>query len=79
MSEPVKIAADTLPEVEEQGRTLPCPCCGEPDATINLTLSDCSFTCCECDTEFTTADVQNFIRQWTPILAWIRQMPMASE
>jgi len=75
MSEPVQIATDTLPE--ERGILLPCPCCGEPEATIDLTLATRVLHCQECDTEFTTQDVANLIAKWQPVLAWLQQMPGA--
>ena len=60
----------------ERGLQLPCPCCGEANANVSLHLDDCeTFTCRECDAEFTTEDVKQFIARWQPVLAWIDQAP----
>jgi hypothetical protein len=53
--------------------TLPCPLCGEQQATVHLDLTDCeSFHCCDCDADLTIADVEAFIQRWQPVLAWVR-------
>lgn len=57
--------------------TLPCPCCGEPDANIAVELSQPgTLTCRECDAEFTTANVERLIRQWSAVLPWLKAMPV---
>jgi hypothetical protein len=51
---------------------LPCPCCGEAQATITLDLTDLEgFHCRNCDADFAAADVRAFIERWTRVLAWI--------
>jgi hypothetical protein len=51
--------------------TLPCPLCGEAQATIHMDLTDCeSFHCCDCDSDFAAADVRAFIERWRKVLAW---------
>jgi hypothetical protein len=51
--------------------TLPCPLCGEAQATVHLDLTDCeSFHCCDCDSDFTADDVRAFIEKWQPVLYW---------
>ncbi len=54
---------------------LPCPCCGENSACISLHLANATFTCGECETDFTIDHVREFIRKWGPVLKWVEQMP----
>lgn len=56
--------------------TLPCPCCGENQAGIlfHLHHGD-TFTCTECDGEFSSADVRELVNRWLPVLAWVESMP----
>jgi hypothetical protein len=59
-----------------KGLLLPCPLCGEADATLSLNLAEpTELHCQECDADFTTADVRNLIARWQPVLAWIDTMP----
>ena len=58
-----------------QGLTLPCPFCGEAEASIALQLSDLSYTCGECSTDFTADDVRNLIHKWQAVLAWAETLP----
>lgn len=62
------------------GVVLPCPCCGEPQATIqvNLAAPD-EFHCCECEGEFTREDIDNFVRKWSKIVGWLDTMPSQSD
>ena len=54
---------------------LPCPKCGEV-TTIKMDLDDCfTMTCSECEGEFTTDDVREFIAAWVPLLKWIETAP----
>jgi hypothetical protein len=58
---------------------LPCPMCGEPKADISVELRTPGLLHCgECDADFTTQDVERFIRQWTALLPWIKAMPVAA-
>jgi hypothetical protein len=53
--------------------TLPCPCCGEAQATITLDLTDLEgLHCQDCDADLTLADIEAFIQRWQPVLAWVR-------
>jgi len=71
------LAADTA-ATATRGATLPCPCCGEANATITLNLADGeSLACQDCSADFSTADVRNFIAKWAPMLAWVDAMPTA--
>jgi hypothetical protein len=55
--------------------TLHCLVCGE-EAALTLNLQDGeTISCPECSTDFTTADVQERITEWTAALAWINNMP----
>ena len=70
-------ATDT-PTEATTGLQLPCPCCGQAEANIALELHDMqSFTCRECDAEFTRADIEALIARWQPVLAWIDTAPKA--
>lgn len=58
------------------GNIMPCPCCGEAEATILLNLADTAdFRCQECEAEFTREDVDRLIRKWGRLLLWIDAMP----
>jgi transposase-like protein len=59
----------------QKGIQLPCPCCGEASANIDLHLADASFSCTECGTDFTREDIDNLIRRWTKLLKWVDAMP----
>jgi transcription elongation factor Elf1 len=59
-----------------RGLTLPCPCCGQAESSVALSLADGeTFQCKECDAEFTADDVRAFIAKWSLVLAWIDTMP----
>jgi len=59
-----------------KGLLLPCPLCGEQQATIELHLSDLDTChCLECDNEFTLADVRKLIASWQAVLCWIDSAP----
>ncbi len=61
-----------------KGLYLPCPCCGEEEASINLCLADMeSFKCVECDGEFTLEYIHTFIAKWSRVAAWIESAPTA--
>lgn len=67
-------------ENSDRGLLLPCPLCGEPNASICLNLSDGqTFTCHECEGEFVVADVQRFITRWSAVLAWVGALPSLPE
>ncbi len=54
---------------------LPCPCCGEGQATISLNLADFEFTCMDCEATFTRDDLEAFLRKWTAVLRWLDGAP----
>lgn len=61
-----------------EGIQLPCPKCWQDEASVSLHLDDMqTFTCRDCETEFTRDDVAAFIAKWTPVLKWIEQAPKA--
>jgi hypothetical protein len=52
-----------------------CIDCGESGG-LALKLADGeTFTCSECDGEFTSDDVREQIEAWQRMLAWVRQCP----
>ena len=59
-----------------RGILLPCPRCGELEATISLNLADGdTLTCSECDTEFGREDIRALVTRWAPVLSWLDGMP----
>jgi uncharacterized protein (DUF983 family) len=62
----------STPTPVSRGFVLPCPKCGNAESCISLHLDDCeTFTCRECDEEFTADDVRDLIAKWGKVLAWI--------
>jgi transcription initiation factor IIE alpha subunit len=62
------------------GILLPCPKCGEPEATITLHLSEGNlFTCTECEAEFSADDLHAIIRKWQKVLTWVEAMPTQAD
>ncbi len=62
----------------ERGILLPCPLCGEKDATLHLSLGDGdTVKCGECDNEFSLDVVREIIQRWPAVLKWIDAMPVA--
>ncbi len=55
--------------------TLPCPYCGEQGASIDLHLTDLTFTCGDCEVDFTVQEVRSILAQWAAVLAWIDLAP----
>jgi uncharacterized Zn finger protein len=61
-----------------RGLLLPCPTCGEEQATITLSLADCETLHCEdCGSDYTLDDVRSLIARWQRVLAWVEQAPRA--
>ena len=61
------------------GILLPCPCCGEPDATIHVRLADTGVLVCqECNGEFSPEFVRDIVTRWQPVLAWLENIPTRS-
>ena len=58
---------------------LTCFKCGETDCISLAGLSDLSaddaFTCRECNTDFSAADVREMLDGWSRLLAWIDAAP----
>ncbi len=59
---------------------LPCPCCGEAEAGINVRLDlldedDTQFECRNCGGEFGRNQVADFIKKWTKVLNWMDAAP----
>jgi hypothetical protein len=70
------VPALTLADPASRGQTMPCPCCGEADATIDFNLADAeTLHCQECDANFSVADVRHFLTKWGRLLLWIDAMP----
>lgn len=57
------------------GITLPCPMCGEAEASMDLGLATKTFACNECGTSFEADDLRASIARWQKVLAWVDAMP----
>jgi transcription elongation factor Elf1 len=57
------------------GILLPCPCCGDAEASISLNLADGTLKCNVCDADFDLDFVRLLISKWTRVVAWIGAMP----
>jgi transcription elongation factor Elf1 len=57
------------------GVTLPCPCCGDAEASISLNLVDRTFKCNVCDADFDMEFVQLVLTKWTRVAKWVETMP----
>lgn len=62
-----------------RGTQLPCPCCGERSANIDLHLADATFGCTECGADFTADDVRHLIARWARVLAWLDALPVETD
>jgi hypothetical protein len=58
---------------------LPCPLCGEQQATIDLCLADFNLHCQDCDSDLTVAEVEAFIAKWQRVLSWLALAVPAQE
>jgi transcription elongation factor Elf1 len=61
------------------GFTLPCPCCGQQEASISVNLAflegEGALRCNECEEEFDVQTVRALIRRWTKVLDWVCAAP----
>jgi predicted RNA-binding Zn-ribbon protein involved in translation (DUF1610 family) len=63
-------------EPASRGILLPCPKCGEMQATLDFNLADgVTFHCQDCDDTFEADDLRERIAAWTRVLAWVDAMP----
>jgi uncharacterized protein (DUF983 family) len=61
----------------ERGLTLPCPRCGQAEATFVVRLTDPSeVTCEDCEESIAVAELNDIIRKWIPICAWLHTFPV---
>ena len=59
---------------------LPCPRCVTHEAPLMLHLDNVgTFTCRECEEEFTVEDIQAIIDRWQPTLTWLAGIPVPTE
>lgn len=61
---------------------LPCPCCGEEQASVMLTLADDDsecFKCVECDADFSKATIREFMAKWGAVMTWLETMPVLAQ
>lgn len=72
------------PTQPDRSITLPCPRCGDGDASIAVSLShlapgDDTFHCHNCDQDFGITEVRDLVRRWAPILRWLDAIPAAED
>jgi hypothetical protein len=70
----------TTTPTTHKGLSLPCPCCGEVNADVNLNLSepdnsDSLFECRECSAEFGRSDLEERMARWAAVLRWVADRP----
>jgi transcription elongation factor Elf1 len=59
-----------------RGMTLPCPRCGEANASFDLNLADGdTLHCQDCDENFSVEEIRDLVKRWGRMLAWIDSMP----
>jgi len=67
---------NVVTEAPEKGLTLPCPKCGEAEASIALNLDDLDTChCLACDEEFTLGEIRDLIAKWQRVLRWVELFP----
>ena len=60
---------------------LPCPFCGEEDASVDVRLAHLGdetadvFHCVDCDAEFSVGAVREIVSKWGKVLAWLATAP----
>jgi len=72
----------SFPSAVPVGITMPCPCCGEPDASISVQLADLdgeAFFCRECEGTFTFEFMQTVIKKWSAVMTWVASVPKFDE
>lgn len=57
---------------------LPCIKCGEIDV-VRVNVYDGSFSCSQCDEEWTVDDAKDFLSQWLKIIRWVEMMPKGGD
>lgn len=56
----------------ERGFAVTCIRCGNEDAHVSLNLVDCdTFTCSNCDEEWSLEDARQHIAGWSSLIKWI--------
>lgn len=62
--------------------TLPCPMCGQLDASIAVQLEELSedgtgdeFFCRSCEGSFSRQYIHLFLARWPAIIAWVESVP----
>jgi uncharacterized protein (DUF983 family) len=63
--------------LSERGLTLPCPRCGQAEATFAVRLTDPSeVTCEDCEEDIAVDELRDLIRKWQPICVWLHTFPV---
>lgn len=69
-------APPAAPAARDGGLLLPCPRCGQAEASVTLYLADLdTLECGDCGEEFTLDEVRALVERWGRIIAWIDQAP----
>jgi hypothetical protein len=62
-----------------RGILLPCPRCGEPNASIGVNLADIdaedALTCHKCEAVFSVDDLLEIMARWPVALSWLDSIP----
>jgi hypothetical protein len=62
--------------VKAKGLLLPCPLCGEQQASVSLYLDDMDTCYCrDCENEFSLDTVRELIARWQRVLSWVDACP----
>ncbi len=67
------------PTVSRGFKGLPCIKCGEVDClAIDLhdLTGDDAIRCCQCDTAYSLADVNDLVNRWDAVLQWVSNAPV---
>ena len=73
------MASQNTTTASATGVSLPCPRCGEAQATMMLDMSSKEFTCQECNEVFHVDEMRDVVARWTRIIGWVDLMPGSDE
>jgi hypothetical protein len=65
-----------LPPVKRGLGLVPCPLCGQEEATIDLCLADGAFRCQDCEGDFGVEEIHLRITKWQKLLALHAVLPV---
>lgn len=72
-------AVPTCRPVKRGFNYLPCPRCGQEEATVSIDLHDLTdpeaIQCRDCDATFGIEEVRDIVAKWQRVLLWIDSAP----